>query len=289
MCSVFQKVPFNFQSKYFNNFCHCIYEEVIDRELILPKSEFSKPCVCYDKIFLNIFDFIFIIEDLQLKYFVQLPKYLYIVQSDILTKESYGGQMFSLDQKLYCHNKSNQLFEIKPDGKLKCVNPQHYNISYYQYGGKVYATDQYQIYMVMSDLQLHPIFRLGRMEPGCVSFVYPGILVFRSSLYKCKYVVLNMVTQQIVVTAIDGFDYNDDNSLSRDIPPIIYNFSLKFKFNAGKLVLNRKHELKTIKLRQIQQLIYNQFESVNEMIRKTAVQSNFVAKKFLNAFIISDQ
>ncbi|CAL5990543.1 Hypothetical_protein [Hexamita inflata] len=67
-----QKVPCNFQSKYFNNFCYRIYDvhfmqaDVAEKELILPKSEFSQPCVCYGKIFLNIYDLIFTIEDFQL-------------------------------------------------------------------------------------------------------------------------------------------------------------------------------------------------------------------------------
>ncbi|CAL6117003.1 Hypothetical_protein [Hexamita inflata] len=291
-----QNVPFDFQSKQFNNFCYSIYDlhfmqaDVTEKQLIFPKSEFSQPCVCYGKIFLNIYDFIFTIEDFQLKFVTQLPKYSFKINQHELNYTQFvnqGSQMFSINNKLYCHNKSSQLFEIKPDGKLKCVNRQHYNISYYQYGNQVYATDQYQIYVihvVMSNLQLHPIFQLGH---GLVQLVYPGILVFYSSLYKGSYVVLNMQTQQIVVTAAKDFHFNVNNSLSRD--NTVTNFPLQFKLNASKLVLNNKHELKTIKLRQIQQLIYNKFESVNEIIRQTTVLSNQIASSYLNAFFNSDQ
>ncbi|CAL6003998.1 Hypothetical_protein [Hexamita inflata] len=70
-----QPVPYNFQSKYFSTFCNNIDDsrfmqaKVVEKELKIPCAQFNQPVVCYGKIFLNIFDFIFIVEDFNLKYF----------------------------------------------------------------------------------------------------------------------------------------------------------------------------------------------------------------------------
>ncbi|CAL5988468.1 Hypothetical_protein [Hexamita inflata] len=117
-----QPVPFDLQSKYFNVFCNYIDDsrfmqaKVVGKELQLPRAQFNPPVVCYGKIFLNIFDFIFTIEDFNLKYFAQISKYaLGSINNDC------GKQLFKINSKLYCHNKSGQFFEIKPSGRLKCV------------------------------------------------------------------------------------------------------------------------------------------------------------------------
>ncbi|CAL6022597.1 Hypothetical_protein [Hexamita inflata] len=125
-----QPVPFDFQSKYFNIFCHDINEsryiylqaKYIERELQIPRAQFNQPVVCYGKVFLNIFDFIFTIEDFNLKYFAQMPKYaLGSIYND------FSKYMFKINSKLYCHNKSGKFFEIKPSGRLKCVKLQFIN------------------------------------------------------------------------------------------------------------------------------------------------------------------
>ncbi|CAL5978853.1 Hypothetical_protein [Hexamita inflata] len=131
-----QLLPFNFQSKYFNTFCNNINDarfmqaKVVEKELKIPRTQFNPPIICYGKIFLNIFDFVFTIEEFQLKYFAQMPKYAYYVKQGV-THENCGGQMFTMNSKLYCHNKSSKLFEIQKNGKLKCVNRKHFDISYY--------------------------------------------------------------------------------------------------------------------------------------------------------------
>ncbi|CAL6074676.1 Hypothetical_protein [Hexamita inflata] len=120
-----QPVPYDFQSKYFNIFCDDIndsryfsmYAKYIERELQLPRPQFNQPVVCYGKIFLNIFDFIFTIEDFNLKYYAQMPKYTIGA-----TYNNLYRYMFKINGKLYCHNKSDKFYEIKPSGRLKCVS-----------------------------------------------------------------------------------------------------------------------------------------------------------------------
>ncbi|CAL5990481.1 Hypothetical_protein [Hexamita inflata] len=117
-----QPVPFDFQSKYFTIFCNNIDDsrfmqaKVVEKELKIPRAQFNQPVVCYGKIFLNIFDFIFTVENFNLKYFAQMPKY---ALGSIYN--SNGKGMFKINSKLYCHNKSDKFFEIKPSGRLKCV------------------------------------------------------------------------------------------------------------------------------------------------------------------------
>ncbi|CAL6004000.1 Hypothetical_protein [Hexamita inflata] len=50
--------------------------------------------------------------------------------------------MFKINSKLYCHNKSDKFFEIKPSGRLKCVKLKFINsIKYDNY----YTNNQYDI------------------------------------------------------------------------------------------------------------------------------------------------
>ncbi|CAL5978898.1 Hypothetical_protein [Hexamita inflata] len=294
-----QHVPFNFQGSYFNTFCHKINDsrfmqaKVVEKQLIFQKYEFNQPIICFGHTFLTIFDFVFTISDYKLKYFAQLPKYAYNVKQE--AKYQSGGQMFSMNNKLYCHNKSSKLFEIKPNGRIKCVNRKHYKISYYQYGNYVYATDELKIYQVKSNLKLQQIFVLGH---GYVQRVYPGILVFYSSLHQRSHVILNMQNQQIVITKTKDCNLDDVESTSHvqklfhDKPlqqPNSHNFSLLFQQNASKLLFNHKLNAKTIKFKFTQQCIQSKVESVIQMIRETAVLNNMVVNSFQNAFVFSDQ
>ncbi|CAL5980099.1 Hypothetical_protein [Hexamita inflata] len=200
-----------------------------------------------------------------------------------------------MNNKLYCHNKSSKLFEIKPNGRIKCVNRKHYNISYYQYGNYVYATDELKIYQVKSNLQLQQIFDLGY---GYALRVYPGILVFYSGLHQRSQVILNMQNQQIVITKTNECNFDDVNSTSHvqklfnNKPlkqPNSYNFSLQFKQNSSKLLFNYKLNAKNIRFQCIQQQLQRGFESINEMMRQTVILNNLIANSFQNAFAFSDQ
>ncbi|CAL6003968.1 Hypothetical_protein [Hexamita inflata] len=193
-----------------------------------------------------------------------------------------------MNNKLYCHNKSSKLFEIKPNERIKCVNRKHYNISYYQYGNYVYATDEQKICYVKSNLKLQQIFILGY---GYVQLVYPGILVFYSSLHQRSHVILNMQNQQIVITKTKDCNLDDESSTSHlqklfhDQPlqqPNLCDFSFQFQENASKLLIYHKLNAQTIKFKLTQQCIQSNVESVNQMIRETA---NF---RTCLRFLISD-
>ncbi|CAL6025144.1 Hypothetical_protein [Hexamita inflata] len=294
-----QPVPFNFQGSYFNSFCykindsHFMQAKVVEKQLTV-QLEFNQPIVCYGQTFLSIFDFVFTIQDYKLKYFTQLPRYAYNVKWEAKYQSS-GAQMFSMNNKLYCHNKSSKLFEIKPNGRIKCVNRKHYNISYYQYGNYVYATDELKIYQVKSNLKLQQIFDLGY---GYAQRVYPGILIFYSSLHQRSHVILNMQNQQIVIIKTNECNFDDVNSTSHvqklfnNKPlkqPNSYNFSLQFKQNSSKLLLNYKLNAKNMRFQCIQQQIQRGFASINEMMRQTVILNNLTANSFQNAFAFSDQ
>ncbi|CAL5984844.1 Hypothetical_protein [Hexamita inflata] len=291
-----QSVPYNFQGSYFNNFCHKINDsrflqtKVFEKSLFFQQTEFYQPIHCYGKIFVNIFDFIFTVHNFELKFVAQLPNYYYFVKQ--AKYETYGGQMFRKNKKLYCHNKSSKLFEIQKNGKLKCVNRKHFNISYYQYHSKVYATDEQKIYIVKRNLQLQPIYNLGQ---GQLLFFQPGVLFFNSSRMGQKSIVLlNMQDSQIVIQT-EFFDFNDQRSVYKlfNKPPIqqhkSYYFSFQFQQNASKLLFNHKLNAKSIKFKLIQQYIQSKVESVNQMIRETVVLNNMIVNSFQNAFVFSDQ
>ncbi|CAL6004012.1 Conserved_hypothetical protein [Hexamita inflata] len=288
-----QPVPYNFQSKYFSTFCNNIDDsrfmqaKVVEKELKIPRAQFNQPVVCYGKIFLNIFDYIFTIEDFQLKYFAQMPKYAYYIKQGV----TYDGcgQMFTMNSKLYCHNQSSKLFEVQKNGKLKCVNRKHFNIQYYQYGDKVYATDERKIYLVKSNLQLQSLFELGF---GRVQFIQPGALIFYSSQHKNSDVVLNMVNEEVTITANLNDQTPSTNIVHANIKYINQfnnHFQFKFKLNACQLVNKHKIKQTTTSLTQIQNQFSIQFDSVNKIIQPIINLNQKIASSYKNAFADSDQ
>ncbi|CAL6106994.1 Hypothetical_protein [Hexamita inflata] len=254
--------------------------KVVEKLLKIPHTEFSQPVVCYEKIFLNIFDFIFTIQDFQLKYFTQLPKYAYYVIQGARF-DNCGGQMFSMNNKLYCHNKSSKLFEINRNGKLKCVNRKHYNKSYYQYGNIVYAIDERKIYLIKSDLQLQSIFDLGY---GRIQFVQPGALILYSSLYKNNYVVLNMVNKEISILPCQNNQVPNINNIIEDFNQFDSHFQFKFRLNACQHFLNYKIEQKTTALTQISNQFIIQIDFVNKFILQFINLNKKIASSYQNAF-----
>ncbi|CAL6031959.1 Hypothetical_protein [Hexamita inflata] len=262
--------------------------KVVEKLLKIPHTEFSQPVICYEKIFLNIFDFIFTIQDFQLKYFTQLPQYAYYVIQGAKF-DNCGGQMFSMNNKLYCHNKSSKLFEIKRNGKLKCVNRKHYNLSYYQFRNIVFAIGERKIYLVKSDFQLQSIFDLGK---GRIQFVLPGALILYSSLHKNSYVVLNMVNKEIFILPCQNDQVPNINRLKTNIED--YNqfdnhFQFKFRLNACQHFLNYKIEQKTTALTQIDNLLSIQFDFTNKLILQFINLNKKIVSSYQNAFYGSDQ
>ncbi|CAL6015412.1 Hypothetical_protein [Hexamita inflata] len=97
--------------------------------------------------YILIFDFIFILSsNLDLQLISQIPDFAYF--RNFGTNLNQSAQLFTLNSKLYVHNCSSKLFEVKNNNKLKCVNRKLLNYFHAQFCDKVFALTFNQIFQV---------------------------------------------------------------------------------------------------------------------------------------------
>ncbi|CAL6039943.1 Conserved_hypothetical protein [Hexamita inflata] len=211
---------FLFQPGQIERFCTFLIKKnrltskINETSFQIPPFYQSQVFICNSKVYFNVFDFIFILTDnLELELINQVPDFGYHLQlngklrnSEQQYKFDYiGGQMFSMDNKLYMHNNSSQLFQIK--GKqLKCENRKHFSTYYFQFCNKVYAIGKDMIFTVENNLKLKELEYLQFQE---IIFAQGATIVLSDKLYYKQYYFLNMLDGMIKGIKFDLIDLRD--------------------------------------------------------------------------------
>ncbi|CAL5977622.1 Conserved_hypothetical protein [Hexamita inflata] len=179
----------------------------------IPPSYQSQVFICNSKVYFNVFDFIFVLTDnLELELIDQVPDFGYKSLNGKLKnlEQQYkfdyiGGQLFTIDNKLYMHNNSSKLFQI--EGKqLKCVNRKHFSTYYFQFCDKVYAIGKDMIFTVEKNLKLKS---LEYSQFQDIIFSQGATLVLSDKLYYNQYYFLNMLDGVITSLKFDQIDLRD--------------------------------------------------------------------------------
>ncbi|CAL5999304.1 Hypothetical_protein [Hexamita inflata] len=171
--------------------------EISNTDYKIPEEQFTNVHFCNGKTYFNVLDMIFVVKkDLSIQVVSQLPNYgLHYGGFQKLSHQ--GGNMFTMNNKLYVHNNSKKLYQVKANHKLKCIRSNHKNIFYYQFCDKVYAITMHDIYLVMNNLKFVRIKELYNIK---VIMALNGIIIIKSDCIAEQdyYYVMNMQTAEII-------------------------------------------------------------------------------------------
>ncbi|CAL6035301.1 Hypothetical_protein [Hexamita inflata] len=156
-----QSLKYYFQPGQTEQFCYYVIFKkckrfVQETSLTLQPGWTQNTCTYNNQQYVVIFDFIFILSNLDLQLVAKIPDYglfNYNYQSNL----NLSAQMFTLNGKLYVHNNSSKLFKINEKNKLKCVNKKLENYFYAQFCDKVYAISFNKIQKLNQDFKLELI------------------------------------------------------------------------------------------------------------------------------------
>ncbi|CAL6014724.1 Hypothetical_protein [Hexamita inflata] len=214
-----QQSKYQFQPGQKEKFCATLTSKslisslVNETEFSIPPSYFSNVFICKQKVYFNVLDFVFVLQDnFEIQMVNQVPnfgKYVNVSIDEYKKLDFTGGHMFTLNDKLYIHNNSSKLFQVR--GKsLRCVNRKHFNMHYYQFCDKVYAVGQYNIFKVENNLKLVEIENVAYPR---IVFAQGGVLVLIHYYYNSyavqNYYVLNMLDGVITTIKQDEVDLSD--------------------------------------------------------------------------------
>ncbi|CAL5999210.1 Conserved_hypothetical protein [Hexamita inflata] len=199
-------IKFKFTPRQAESFCFCIqhyslYKGAIsDTSYQVPPTQFTSIRYCKNKIYFSVLDHLFVInEDFSVD-LVQYIKEFGKGSSGVYTTIDYGGgQMFTMNNKLYVHNQSSKLFELKRNNQLKCINNKLRNKFYCQFCDMVYAVDNSGVFLVNHELQLICIYQLCNIK---ILFAQGCILIAVDSSEQIFY-VLNMLDAKVIVVKQD--------------------------------------------------------------------------------------
>ncbi|CAL5999332.1 Hypothetical_protein [Hexamita inflata] len=191
------------ESSYFTSLFK-IYLSSISYKLL--PAHLNSVCQFDNKIYFILFDLVFVVTfDLNIELVCQLNQFAVNVkgQNDFRSK---SGQLFHLDDKLFVHDCSSNLYKIF-NNKLKLVSKKQVNIRYYQFCDKVIAFDGGRIYKVNNNLKLETILDVESSE---VIFAQGATLVLRLKYFdyynKTQYSVFNMLDNRYTYSNQFNFD-----------------------------------------------------------------------------------
>ncbi|CAL6075840.1 Hypothetical_protein [Hexamita inflata] len=205
------KTEFSFNPGEGQQFVYLINQKTLKSEIHFtkyntPGEQFSNVHFCYGKTYFNVLDTIFAVKsDLNIEIVNQLPKYGQHYRG-FQKLNHQGGNMFTMNDKLYVHNNSKKLYQLKANHKLKCVSSNHKNTFYYQFCDKVYALTIHDVYLVKDNLSLVHIKKMYNIK---VIMALNGVLVLKFDYIQLQdfYYVLNMLTADIVQISKSKYNF----------------------------------------------------------------------------------
>ncbi|CAL6001757.1 Hypothetical_protein [Hexamita inflata] len=228
------KIKYNFEqwlqdefysSIYFSN----LYKPNVNNRKVTLNDTFQTNIVEFQgKHYFTVFDFVFCYNGLTVSHVAQIPRYQYFFRCKRSQIPKHAGEprkhldlmnfpsgtMFTIHNKLYVHNHSKQLYQLR-NSKFNCVNRDHVFKSYYQFCDKVYCIDFNHLYVVQNNLKLKVLSEFT--EPQ-ILVKHCGILILACHLnyqFRIEYLALNMLDG--VVTQIpDMTTYFEKNMFLTD-------------------------------------------------------------------------
>ncbi|CAL6051617.1 Hypothetical_protein [Hexamita inflata] len=229
MCLKVCTINYNFELLlndrfYSNTAFNNLYKPNVHNRKVTLNDTFQTNVIAFQgKHYFTVFDFVFCYDGFTVSHVAQIPRYQYFFRCrksqipkhigeprkhlDIMNFPS--GTMFTINNKLYVHNHSKQLYELRGN-KFKCVNRDHVFKSYYQFCDKVYCIDFNHLYAVQQNLKLKVLSEFT--EPR-ILVNHCGILIIACHLnnqFGVEYLALSMLDG--VVTQIpDMATYFENN------------------------------------------------------------------------------
>ncbi|CAL6014634.1 Hypothetical_protein [Hexamita inflata] len=234
-----KKIKYSWAQGQVESFVYSVYQKriwqgaVSETTFQVPPGHLIQTIICYNRLFFVILDLVFeVTEDLNVKLILQLPKFAKY-HPGMQKMENQGGQMFSIDGKLYVHNCSTKLLEIKPDHNVKQIDKCKFNTSYYQFCDKVYAVNNQGIHIVQKDLSLVMIHEA----------YYPKI-IFASSgtMVVLKYQNYNYCSEKTQIYYV--ISMIDSRVVTADYQNILF-ISIESMTEMGPIGLQLKQEILT--------------------------------------------
>ncbi|CAL6107104.1 Hypothetical_protein [Hexamita inflata] len=214
-----------YSSIFFSN----LYKPNVHNRKVTLNDTFQTNVIAFQgKHYFTVFDFLFCYDGFTVSHVAQIPRYQYFFRCrksqipkhigeprkhlDIMDFPS--GTMFTINNKLYVHNHSKQLYELRRN-KFKCVNRDHMFKSYYQFCDKVYCVDFNHLYVVQNNLKLKVLSEFS--EPR-ILVNHCGILIITCHLnyqFRVEYLALNML-DGVVTQISDMTTYFEKNMFLTD-------------------------------------------------------------------------
>ncbi|CAL5999232.1 Conserved_hypothetical protein [Hexamita inflata] len=202
-------IKYQFTPRQSESFCSRIYQNslfkgaISETSYLVPPSSLTNVVFCQNKIYFCVLDQIFVVnEDLSVdlvQYITEFGQYRRgYVREDfgLLARYGVGGQIFTMNNKIYVHNQSSKLFQLKQNNKLKCVKRKHFNVFYYQFCDMVYAVNNSNISIVNQQLKFIIIKQLYDFR---IVFVYGCVLVLTgANELNPVFYVLNMLDAKVI-------------------------------------------------------------------------------------------
>ncbi|CAL6001711.1 Conserved_hypothetical protein [Hexamita inflata] len=248
VCLSVQQLTQNFELGLTEKFCsytHSIlnlYRPELHTRSVTLNDTFQTNVVHFKgKCYFTVFDQVYFYDNLTVKQIAIIPKYQNYFRCKKAQVPRHGGEprkhlnimkfpsgtMFTMNNRLYVHNHSNELYELSGN-TLKCVDKDHVFKSYYQFCDKVYCVDFNHVYAVQN-LKLKVLAEFT--EPK-ILVNHNGVLIIACRLndqLATEYLALNMLDE--IVTQIPNLaEFFQNNQYSGGPSKCFFELGRRMKF-----------------------------------------------------------
>ncbi|CAL6030167.1 Hypothetical_protein [Hexamita inflata] len=285
-------------SQQLNVFCAGVDKQfqVLRRYQPVPTCAVNNLVYCYNKVFFNLFDFVFTFDNLELKLFAQIPRFGFI-RPGVYDALRFGGNMFSVNNKLYCHDGSSRLFLIHENGRLKCVSRKRFNTVFYQFMGKVFAFDQINMYSVNNGggLTLVKPFQYQKVlyqlnEMLVVQGINKKVAVNLSTgeateMGQKDYIGVGRNGAEIrVATEINAEQHNSQSFGERNeaLKKLEKQTAILLLRECPKIIFQSKYNALHDKLKQVSEAVFERQKSINKIVNEVVQTQRMYVSAFSN-------
>ncbi|CAL5990261.1 Conserved_hypothetical protein [Hexamita inflata] len=194
ICINSKPLQYYFSANQYDQFCHYVKLEKKTLQIqeitlsVLP-GHLNTPFIFNNKVVFSIFDFVFELNGLDLKFMCQIPNYRLKNSKSVLFFDMKCN-LFVLNDKLLAHNSNSNLYQIKSNKFTRIKNL--VNTFYFQFCDLVYSLDLNTLNYVNDKMQFEKIIDVCRTD---VLFNSGGTLIINSA---GQILVLNMMDKKVV-------------------------------------------------------------------------------------------
>ncbi|CAL5978630.1 Conserved_hypothetical protein [Hexamita inflata] len=219
ICINSQPLQYYFSANQYDQFCHYVKLEKKTLQIqeitlsVLP-GHLNTPFLFNNKVVLSIFDFVFELNGLDLKFMYQIPNYRLKNAKSVLFFDMKCN-LFVLNDKLFAHNSNTNLYQIKSNKFTRIKKL--VNTFYFQFCDLVYSLDLNTLNYVNNKMQFEKIIDVFRTEvlfnSGGTLIINTAGQIFALNMIDKIIVKMNANTdeiQQMIVTGKAGFQLHGD-------------------------------------------------------------------------------